>query len=251
MLRFFKPKKSKNSEVLNLKNPCVLQFFEIEPPNEAKERFIIAKAIINDSNGNALVLDKLMFPLERYKLYSYYKKYILNKLVNIDLELLQSSLSAQNPLLNDLGFESFFNCKISNFNPQTIDYVTREKSFVLLYQNNDYKNVIYILEKTKEYILNINNVFIEIPNILHDILIQNSLPFYEYSEQQKQINEHINIDSLYSRREVFINSYYYINETKLNLPTILSLVQQFCLQGLESDELILKLLNIKQDNTTH
>lgn len=251
MFNFFnKPIKN---PVNNFKNPCILQFFDIELPLKDQVRNIGIKAVINDSDGNKIILNDLIFSLENRDIYNLYKKHILNKKININIELLKSSLiyyekhTSINPLINNIGFEAFFNCKKTNFLPSFINYDTENNSVILLYQTDGYKNKICLLEKTNNGIFNKDNIFIDIPNAFHEIILNdNKMQFYKYADIQKKQTPEINIENKYCHENIFIYSYYFIKEINLPLNLICSLIEQFCLNGLNSDDIVLNLLNIKK-----
>ncbi len=52
----FNRKKTKTLTFNNIKNPCVLQFFDIEQSLKDQKRSIMIKAIITDCDDNKIVL---------------------------------------------------------------------------------------------------------------------------------------------------------------------------------------------------
>ena len=89
-----------------------------------------------------------------------------------------------------------------------------------------------------------NEISIDIPNIFHEIIIKNNTYFYNYLEKQQDLYKNIEIDNKYLNKNTFIYSYFFIKETKLPPKTISLLIEHFCFYGLDSDNLVLKLLNI-------
>ncbi len=114
---------------------------------------------------------------------------------------------------------------------------------IIIYKTDGYNNKICLLNKNNESIKD-NEISIDIPNIFHEIIIKNNTYFYNYLEKQYDLYKNIEIDKKYLNKNIFIYSYFFIKETKLHPKTISLLIEHFCFYGLDSDNLVLKLLNI-------
>lgn len=240
----FNRKKTKIPTFNNIKNPCILQFFDIEQPLKDQKRSIMIKAIITDCNDNKIVFENIIFSIENYKYYFLYKDYILNKKINVNIKLLKDSFNLSlNPLLNDSVFKAFFNCNKTNFQSKDINYNTEEMKTIIIYKTDGYNNKICLLNKKNESIKD-NEISIDVPNIFHEIIIKNNTYFYNYLKKQQDLYKNIEIDNKYLNKNTFIYSYFFIKETKLPPKTISLLIEHFCFYGLDSDNLALKLLNI-------
>lgn len=143
------------------------------------------KAIITDCDDNKIVFENIIFSIENYKYYFLYKDYILNKKINLDITLLNSSFNLSlNPLLNDSVFKAFFNCNKTNFQLKDINYNTEEMKTIIIYKTDGYNNKICLLNKNNESIKD-NEISIDIPNIFHEIIIKNNTYFYNYLKNNK------------------------------------------------------------------